>query len=114
MDNSALKILFLTNSYFHHENISSMEIFLTLSYFRHENIGWWQRKAVERMTLIPDKDKREQSWRWVANPRFCNQGIEHQKTFSQPSGHHYAIFSISDKATQKKLKDVHMPHLIPA
>ena len=121
MDNSALKILFLTNSYFHHENISSMEIFLTLSYFRHENIpdlkiipilsyfrheniGWWQRKAVERMTLIPDKDKREQSWRWVANPRFCNQGIEHQKTFSQPSGHLYVIirisvFVISNKAT---------------
>ena len=138
MDNSALKILFLTNSFFHHENIPGMKIFLTwkyfwhshisdmktfltwkyswhenipdmkiiltLSYFHHENIGWWQRKAVERMTLIPDKDKREQSWRCVANPRFCNQGIEHQKTFSQPSGHLYVIirisvFVISNKAT---------------
>ena len=85
-----------------------MKIFLTGKYFCHENIGGWQRKAVERMTLIPDKDKREQSWRWVANPGFCNQGIEHQKTFSQPSGHLYAIFSISGK-----LKDVYMQHLIP-
>ena len=81
-----------------------MKIILTLSYFHHENIRRWQRKAVERMTLIPDKDKREQSWRWVANPRFCNQGIEHQKTFSQPSGHLYVIirisvFVISNKAT---------------
>ena len=90
-----------------------MEIFLTLSDIRHENIGGWQRKAVERMTLIPDKDKREQSWRWVANPRFCKQGIERQKTFSRPSGHLYAIFSISNEATRNKLKDVHMPHLIP-
>ena len=36
------------------------------------------------MTLISDKDKREQSWRWLANPRFCTQHkIEHQITFSQ-------------------------------
>ena len=103
--------IFLTWKYFWHENIPDIKIILTLSYFRHENIGWWQRKAVERMTLIPDKDKREQSWRWVANPRFCNQGIEHQKTFSQPSGQLYVIirisvFVISNKATLNKLMDV--------
>ena len=99
-----------------------MKIFLTWKYSWHEissdtlifppwKYCWWQRKAVERMTLIPDKDKREQSWRWVANPRFCNQGIEHQKTFSQPSGHLYVIirisvFVISNKATLNKQMDV--------
>ena len=51
------------------------------------DFGSCRRKAVERsarMTLISDKDKREQSWRWLANPRFCTQHkIEHQITFSQ-------------------------------